>query len=343
MSTAPSLVNLDPPARHLQSASLSVVIPFFNEEGNVLPLLEEVQIALKESNRQWEVIAVNDGSSDDTKPELDQARDILGHHVHVIHLARNFGQTAAMQTGIEAAKGDLIVTMDGDRQNDPADIEQLIQHLEENDLDMVAGWRRNRQDAELNRKLPSRIANFLIRRVTGIDIKDNGCSLKVFRGDIIKQVVLQGEMHRFIPAWVALITDPARIGQLPVNHRARTVGQSKYGLSRTARVILDLLVVAFFMKFSKRPGHFFGFIGLTFGGFGSLVLTYLFCIKLFLGEDIGSRPLLFTGILFVIAGLQLITTGVLAEILTRSNPSTSYPVRQQTREENRRWHDPVNV
>ncbi|MFT5082588.1 MAG: glycosyltransferase involved in cell wall biosynthesis [Lentisphaeria bacterium] len=326
------------PSSQTATAKLSVVIPFYNEEGNILLLLKEVEAALASYRGNWEIIAVNDGSSDKTSAEMEQARKQMGSHVCCIHFARNFGQTAAMQAGISAAKGELIVTLDGDRQNDPADIPQMIEHLLEHEYDMVAGWRKNRQDAQINRKIPSKIANWLIRRATGVAVKDYGCSLKLYRAHVIKQVVLIGEMHRFIPAWVACVTDPDRIGQMEVNHRAREVGVSKYGISRTFRVILDLLAVTFFMRYSRRPGHFFGIIGLTAGGAGGAILTYLLAIKIFADADVGSRPLFFTGILLVMAGIQLITTGVLAEIQTRNAGNYVYPVRKQTEENSRTWH-----
>ena len=325
---------------HRMPESVSIVVPFYNEEGNAESLIEEVQAALKDFDMVWELIAVNDGSKDRTAAELNRVRERLGEHICVVHFARNFGQTAAMQAGIDRARGTLIVTMDGDRQNDPADIPRMVQYMLDNDMDMVSGWRKDRQDAAIKRKLPSRIANRLIRKVTGVEVKDNGCSLKVFRGHIIKEVVLMGEMHRFTSAWVASVTDPTRIGEMAVNHRARTVGESKYGLSRTIRVLLDLLVVLFYMRFSRRPGHFFGSIGLGVGGIGSLILAYLFFIKVFLGEDIGGRPLLMVAVLLVIAGVQLVTTGVLAEVLTRSAPTRDYPVRAQTDEAHRDWAHP---
>ena len=326
-TTSISFAGSDNPLDNPCNQSLSVVVPFYNEEDNIKPFMEEVHAALADYPGQWELIAVNDGSSDYTARALDQAVEQYGNHVHVIHFARNFGQTAAMQAGIEAARGELIATLDGDLQNDPADIPKLIIALEERQLDMISGWRKNRQDGAINRKLPSRIANWLIRKNTGVYVNDYGCSLKVYRSWVIKQVHLMGEMHRFIPAWVARVTSPDRIGDMPVNHRARQFGTSKYGISRTVRVILDLLSVFFFMRFSRRPGHFFGSIGLFLGGLGGLILTYLLALKIFLGDDIGNRPLLFTGILFVMASAQLITTGVLAEILTRSTPAKEIPVR----------------
>ncbi|MFL0810439.1 MAG: glycosyltransferase family 2 protein [Agarilytica sp.] len=316
--------------------TLSVVVPFYNEEGNIIPLIEEVCKALENYPGQWEVICVNDGSRDGSEKELEQAREQFGDHIYPLHFTRNFGQTAAMQTGIEAARGDVIVTLDGDRQNDPADIPRMVQYLVEKDMDMVTGWRKNRQDAQISRKLPSKIANHLIRRATGVRVQDYGCSLKAFRAPIIKQINLIGEMHRFIPAWVASVTDPRRIGEIAVNHRAREVGESKYGISRTIRVILDLFAVVFFMRFSRRPGHFFGSIGLGSSAIGGIILTYLLALKIVFGEDIGGRPLLFTGILLVIAGIQLISTGVLAEMQTRSAPAVQYPTRAN--KHTRVWH-----
>jgi glycosyltransferase involved in cell wall biosynthesis len=320
------------------SPNLSVVIPFYNESGNVLPLLSELQDALKTHSGKWEVIAVNDGSRDSTAQELEEAKQIIGDHLHVIEFARNFGQTAAMQCGIDSARGDFIVTLDGDRQNDPADIPAMLQYMLESDLDMVAGWRKNRQDAEINRKLPSRIANWIIRRATGVRIHDYGCSLKLFRASVIKQVVLMGEMHRFIPAWVASVTDPSRIGEMEVNHRARETGVSKYGLSRTFRVIIDLISVFFFMRFSRKPGHFFGSIGLISGSFGGAILFYLLSLKIFFSADIGNRPLLFTGILLVVVGIQMLTTGVVAEMQTRNSGKQSYSIRNNQNQD-RSWHD----
>ena len=244
---------------------------------------------------------------------------------------RNFKQTAAMQAGLDAARGSVIATMDGDLQNDPIDIPRMVNRLLTEDLDLVAGWRKDRQDSLWLRKIPSRIANRLIARLTGVRLDDYGCSLKVFRASTIKSVRLYGEMHRFIPAWLATVTTPQRIAQEVVTHHARVFGKSKYGISRTFRVVLDLVFVYFFMRYRTRPGHFFGGIGFVLGAAGSLILTYLFALKLFLGADIGARPLLFGGFFLVIAGIQMVTSGVLAELLTRiyyeSGSSRAYLVR----------------
>ncbi len=237
--------------------------------------------------------------------------------MRVVVLVRNFKQTAAMQAGLDAARGTVIATMDGDLQNDPIDIPRMAGRLLTEDLDLVAGWRKDRQDGLWLRKIPSRIANRLIARLTGVQLKDYGCSLKVFRASAIKNVRLYGEMHRFIPAWLATVTTPKRIAQEVVAHHARVFGQSKYGISRTFRVVLDLVFVYFFMRYRTRPGHFFGGIGIALGGVGGLILTYLMALKVFFGESIGTRPLLFGGFFLVIAGIQMVTSGVLAELLAR--------------------------
>ena len=237
-----------------------------------------------------------------------------------------------MQAGIDAARGDVIVTMDGDLQNDPIDIPRMVGRLLREDLDLVAGWRKNRKDGMILRKIPSKIANRLIARITGVHLQDYGCSLKAFRATAIKSVRLYGEMHRFIPAWLATVTTPRKIAQEEVTHHARMFGESKYGISRTFRVILDLIFVYFFMRFRTRPGHFFGGIGLALGALGILILTYLTGLKIFTGASIGTRPMFFGGFFFVIAGVQMVTSGVLAELLTRvyfeSGQSQAYVARE---------------
>jgi glycosyltransferase involved in cell wall biosynthesis len=253
---------------------------------------------------------------------------------HIVELQRNFGQTAAMQAGIDSARGSVIATLDGDLQNDPADIPAMMARLIDEDLDLVAGWRQKRQDKLLLRRIPSRIANRLIARVTGVKLNDYGCSLKLYRARLIKQVVLYGEMHRFIPVWLATVTSPARIREQVVHHRARQAGVSKYGISRTTRVLLDLLAAFFFLRYRHRPGHFFGSIGLLLGAAGGGILTYLAVLKLVLGENIGERPLLMLGILLSVAAIQLLTTGVLAEMLVRmgSGKRPTYVLREETPE-----------
>ncbi|GHT87774.1 glycosyl transferase [Betaproteobacteria bacterium] len=332
----------------LPEHTLSVVVPMYNEAENVEPLLERIELALGRYLWPWEVVLVDDGSSDATPNELARCAAQFGAHVRVVELVRNFKQTAAMQAGIDAARGSVIVTMDGDLQNDPVDIPRMVERLLKEDLDLVAGWRKDRQDGLLLRKIPSRIANRLIARLTGVHLRDYGCSLKVFRATTIKNVRLYGEMHRFIPAWLATVTTPRRIAQEVVTHHARVFGQSKYGISRTFRVILDLVFVYFFMRFRTRPGHFFGGIGLTLGALGGLVLTYLAGIKFILGESIGSRPLLFVGFFLIVGGVQMVTSGMLAELLTRvyyeSGISRSYLARENgALADDEAWHQPSTV
>ena len=301
----------------MQLPSLTIVVPMYNEEDNVRPLFNAIKDALAGYQGDWFAIIVNDGSRDKTAARLNECVDEFGEHFQHIELQRNFGQTAAMQAGIDAAQTELIATMDGDLQNDPADIPRLVMELLSRDLDLLQGWRKNRQDALVSRKLPSRIANKIIQRVSGVQLDDYGCSLKVYRADVLKQIRIYGEMHRFIPVWMATVCPPHRIGQTPVHHRARVAGESKYGISRTFRVIIDLLTAFFFLKFRARPGHFFGSIGLGVGMLGGVLMSYLVFIKVVLGEDIGDRPMLMFASILLIASLQFLTTGVVSEILSR--------------------------
>ena len=299
------------------SPSLSIVIPMYREQDNVAPMVARVHEGLAAYPGPWELICVDDGSQDETGKRLLAEAAKYGPHMRVIRFARNHGQTTAMQAGIDAARGEVIATLDGDLQNDPADIPRMVQEMVARDLDLLAGYRANRQDAWLSRKLPSKLANKLIAKVTGVNIRDYGCSLKCYRSAVIKQVRLYGEMHRFIPVWAAMVTSPNRIGETAVGHNARQFGESKYGISRTFRVILDLLTVFFFLRFRARPGHFFGMIGLTFGAVGSMAMLYLAVLKFVLGESIGNRPLFLTAILLLVFAIQFLTTGVLAEMLSR--------------------------
>ena len=317
---------------------LSIVVPLFNEEESVEPLLREIERTHLEElranhNARWEVILVDDGSTDQTYETAITVADSLSLSTNVINLQRNFGQTAAMQAGIDAAKGDLIATIDGDLQNDPNDIPMMVRHLQENDLDLLVGRRAKRKDGMILRKIPSWIANRLIARVTGVNIRDYGCSLKIYRRSVISRVKLMGEMHRFIPAWVASVTSPSRIGEMDVNHRARQFGASKYGISRTIRVILDLLSVLFFMKYRARPGHFFGTVGMGVGAIGALMLSIVFVSKFGFGQDIGTRPMLLIGAFSMFASVQLIAFGILAEMISRifhqSSHQSTYVIRSQ--------------
>jgi glycosyltransferase involved in cell wall biosynthesis len=300
------------------AATVSLIIPLYNESESIELLLQRIHEALAYFSHPWELILVDDGSKDDTLTKANAAAGNAGPHVRIIELMRHFGKTDALQAGIDHAGGKILVMLDGDLQDDPADIPPMVAELETRQLDLLAGWRKHRKDPLIMRKIPSRIANWLIRKVTGVTVHDYGCGLKVFRGDVLRRIRLYGEMHRFIPAWMASVTSPARIGEFVVNHHPRELGQSKYGIGRSFRVIIDLLTVLFFLRFHARPGHFFGIIGLASGGLGSLILGYLAWVKFMLGESIGTRPLLLVGIVLIIAAAQFLTTGVLAELLART-------------------------
>lgn len=310
---------------------VSLVVPLYNEAESIVPLLVRVHEALAGYHHPWELILVSDGSTDDTERVMQQGAAQYGGHVRVITLQRNFGQTAAMQAGIDAARGDVIATLDGDLQNDPADIPRMVQRLLDEDLDLLVGWRKDRKDNLWLRTIPSRIANWLIGRMTEVRLHDYGCSLKVYRTQVIKNVRLYGEMHRFIPAWMAAHTATSRIKEEVVAHSPRQFGVSKYGLSRTFRVIMDLLSVYFFIRFRARPGHYFGGIALAFGGIGFIGMSYLFILKIFFGENIGTRPLLMVSVLLIVMAVQFLTTGVLSELIARtyfeSGQARSYIIR----------------
>lgn len=333
-------------AAHVPAAPLSIVIPLYNEEDSVGPLIERCNEALTEYASKWELVLVDDGSSDRTVATVKQMLADQGlNHICLLELQRNFGQTAAMQAGIDAARGEVIVTMDGDLQNDPIDIPRMVARLLTDDLDLLSGWRKNRQDKLLMRKIPSRMANWLIGNITGVQLHDYGCSLKVYRAAIIKSVRLYGEMHRFIPAWVASNTSPSRIKEEVVTHHARQYGESKYGISRAYRVLLDLMFVYFFMRFRARPGHFFGRIGMVVGAIGGLMLAYLFMLKIIFGEDIGDRPLLLLGVLMIVVSIQFFTTGIMSEMMARTYYESSdtkpyvLSVRSTQAEEEIGWKD----
>jgi glycosyltransferase involved in cell wall biosynthesis len=294
---------------------LSVVIPVLNESPNIEDLYNELTTTLVAGGRSYEIIIIDDGSTDDTFAKLAalQARD---PHLRVIRFRRNFGQTAAFAAGFAFARGRLVVTADGDRQNDPADIQQMADKLEREGLDIVCGWRRDRKDKMVTRRVPSVIANKLISWATGVKLHDYGCSLKVFRSEVVKPLRLYGEMHRFLPAIASQFG--VRIAELEVNHRARTAGASKYGLSRTVRVVLDLLTVKFLLNYSTRPLQIFGLFGIIAGVLGSTILGYLGYVRLFASQSIADRPLLLLGMLLVFIGVQLLTFGLLAELLART-------------------------
>lgn len=328
----------------LENHNLSIVIPVYNEEDCIAPLVQRVHEALSDYPQEWELILVDDGSIDNTESNLELAQKEYGRHVRIINLQKNYGQTAAMQSGIDAARGSVIVTLDGDLQNDPHDIPRMVKRLIEDDLDLVAGWRKNRKDDLWLRKIPSRIANKLIARTTGVNLHDYGCSLKAYRSSVIKNVRLYGEMHRFIPAWMATNTKATRIKEEVVTHHARELGSSKYGISRTFRVVLDLLSVYFFMRYSARPGHFFGKLALITGALGGLILLYLLGVKI-TGEDIGGRPLLLVGIFLIITSVQMFSTAILGELMSRtyyeSSNRKSYTLRNKYEtplDDSEGWH-----
>lgn len=288
---------------------LSVVVPLYNEEESVSALVDALCATLPPDT---ECVFVDDGSKDRTVARL---RERLKPHWQMIVFRRNYGQTSAIAAGIAAARGEYIATMDGDLQNDPADIPLMLATLQRERVDVVVGWRQKRKDGMLLRKIPSRIANHLIRKISGVYVHDYGCTLKVFTRDTAKQLDLYGELHRFIPILASL--SGARIVEMPVRHHARQFGVSKYGIMRTFRVVSDLLLMFFFQKYRQKPMHLFGTLGMASFAVGSLALGYLFILKL-MGESIGTRPLFYVGILLWITALQLVTTGFIAELLMRT-------------------------
>ncbi len=293
---------------------LSVVLPVFDERENLAPLHEELRAVLEELGRSYEVLYVDDGSTDGSA-EVLAGLAAADPRVRVLRLRRNLGQTAALAAGLEHSTGDVVVTLDSDRQNDPRDIPRLLAKLEEG-YDLVSGWRRDRKDDLVLRKLPSLAANWIIRRTTNVRVHDYGCMLKVYRGDIARGMRLYGEMHRFIPAIAGDLG--ARIVEMEVHHRPRVAGASKYGISRVLRVVLDLMTVKFLSTFSTRPIHVFGVLGLVLGGAGGTILAVLGFERLILGHNIGGRPILLLALLLVVTGVQLVTMGLLGEMLART-------------------------
>ena len=293
-----------------KSPYLSVVVPVMNEEDNVLPMIEAVQQAL--SQYDYELIFVDDESTDQPRQRIQAA---LTPRIRLVELRKNYGQSTARAAGIDHCRGEFITMLDGDLQNDPADIPGMLQKLLDEDWDVVAGNRANRQDGVLLRKIPSRIANALIRRWTGVYIKDYGCTLKVFRAQIAQELGLYGELHRFIPVLAAM--QGARITQVDVKHHARRFGKSKYGIGRTTRVMSDLITMVFFRKYIQRPMHLFGGFGFLSLFLGLVINAYLLVHKL-MGHEIGGRPLLIAGMVFLLGGIQLITIGIVAEVSIRN-------------------------
>lgn len=293
---------------------VSVIVPIYNEVESLPQLIDVIATTLNEQQISYELICVDDGSTDGSvellKQQVAQRSDL-----RAILLRRNYGQTAAIAAGFKHAQGRVIVTLDGDLQNDPADIPELLAKLDEG-YDLVSGWRKNRQDAALTRLLPSKIANWLIGRVTGVKLHDYGCSLKAYRAELVADMNLYGELHRFLPA-LAFI-EGGRITEMPVRHHARRYGKSKYGLGRTLRVVMDLFTIFFMKKFLTRPMHVFGTFGLLSMFLGIVLGSYLSFLKLGLGQSIGDRPLLILAVVLFLAGVQLFSFGLLAELLMRT-------------------------
>lgn len=304
------LIQERPLSAHKTIMHLSVVIPIYNEFESIDPLIQAVENAV--GDYEYEMVLVDDGSTDGS---VDKIKALNHPRIHLVEFARNYGQTSAMAAGIQYARGEFIATMDADLQNDPTDIPAMLQKLHDEQLDVVVGWRKNRKDGMILRKIPSKIANILIRKVTNVHVHDLGCTLKIFRSSIAKKLDLYGELHRFIPILSSMYG--AKIGEMAVKHHPRRFGTSKYGISRTLRVASDLLLMFFFLKYRQRPMHLFGMIGIGMFMVGGLIQAYLLMLKLF-GEDIGGRPLFYVGILLIIMAVQFITAGFLSELMMRT-------------------------
>lgn len=303
---------------------VSVIVCVYNEEKNIAPLVGQIETAL--AHLDYEIVYVDDGSRDGTLSEL---KKIHNPRLRIVEFRRNYGQSAALAAGIEYAEGEWIVTMDGDLQNDPADIPTMLEKAQREHLDLLAGIRQKRQDGIFFRKIPSRIANWLIRRASGVYLHDYGCTLKVFRADLAKSLGIYGELHRFIPVLADL--EGARMDEMPVRHHSRQHGKSKYGINRTIRVLSDLQLILFLKRFRHKPMHLFGGWGVLSLGIGSLILFWLLLQKI-LGHEIGGRPLLTLGFILFMAGLQLIALGILSEMMVRtyyeSQDKKPYKVRK---------------
>jgi glycosyltransferase involved in cell wall biosynthesis len=294
---------------------LSIVIPIYNEVENIPELHSELQDVLVRFGRPYEILYVDDGSKDGSVPLLNALAE-QHPEVVVIQFRRNFGQTAALAAGLEASRGDIVIFMDGDLQNDPAEIPKLVHTMEEGGFDVVSGWRKNRQDAQISRKLPSRMANWLISRVSGVELHDYGCTLKAYRRDVLKNVRLYGEMHRFIPAYAAWAG--ASVTELPVNHRARKYGKSKYGINRTIKVLLDLATLKFLSSYSTKPIQLFGSVGALCFVFGVLCVLSVAYSRLFEEVRVNRNPVALIAVFLFLAGLLFITQGLIAELVTRT-------------------------
>lgn len=304
---------------------LSIVMPVYNEAGNLPKLLRELSAVLDPLGRSYEILAINDGSTDDSLDVLRRLQEEQPH-LRIVNFRRNFGQTAAFAAGFDYARGDVVITIDADGQNDPADIPRLLDTMEEGDYDIVSGWRRARKEPFLTRRLPSMVANRMISNMTGVELHDYGCSLKAYRSEVVKNIHLYGELHRFIPALAGRIG--VRATEIPVTDRPREYGRSKYGLSRTVRVLLDLFVVTYLLSFSTRPIQLFGLLGLASSGVGVGIGTYLVGAKIvsgilrgpegFRSYRIGTSPWLMLAVLLTVLGVQFIVLGLLGEVVNRT-------------------------
>lgn len=302
---------------------ISVVITVMNEEDNIHPLIGEIRQALRELD--YEIIFVDDGSTDATRARI---KELIDERIILVELRKNYGQSTAMAAGIDHTTGKYIALLDGDLQNDPTDIPFMLDLLKKEDWDVVAGNRKNRQDGVFLRKIPSKIANAMIRRMTKVYIQDYGCTLKVFKREIAEELGLYGELHRFIPVLASM--QGARITQVDVKHHARKFGTSKYGLGRTFKVMSDLVTMVFFRKYSQKPMHLFGTMGFICLFLGILINLYLLALKV-TGHDIGGKPLLILGLILLLGGIQLITIGILAEVSMRTYYESSHKKTYQVR------------
>jgi glycosyltransferase involved in cell wall biosynthesis len=312
---------------------VSFVVPIYNEKENIEALCRAIGEAMDTTSHSYEIILVNDGSNDGTWKEIERMaeanKSLLG-----LDLVTNYGQSTALSAGIDQASGELIVLMDGDMQNDPADVPMMIRTLKDQDCDVVSGERVFRKDSAIKRRVPSRIANFFIRMITGVKLRDYGCALRVFRSDIARNLGLYGELHRFIP--VLAVLQGARMVQVPVQHHRRKFGRSKYGMGRTFRVVSDLLLIVYFKRYQNRPIHFFGTLGILTFLAGGVIDIYFLVLKI-LGNDIWGKPLLLLGFMLTIGGIQIITIGIISEILMRtyyeSQQKKPYRVKRTTTSE----------
>jgi len=297
---------------------LSIVIPLLNEEDNIPPLYQSLKDVLDPMDIRYEIIIIDDGSTDRSYEILADLA-ATDKSLKVIRFRRNFGQTAGLAAGVDEAEGEVVITMDADLQNDPKDIPKLLEKINEG-YDLVAGWRYDRQDAEISRKLPSRIANALISRTTDVKLHDYGCTLKAFRKEVVKNINLYGELHRFIPAiasWMGV-----KIAEVKVNHHARIHGESKYNISRTPRVLLDLFTVKFLLSYSAKPLQFFGKFGLISGGVGFIMMMWLILQRLFTDTPLSDKPSLLIAVMLILVGIQFISFGLLGEMMTRTYHET---------------------